>query len=217
MQPPPFRSVSGLERTSHGALGLALAAEFDSVDLPAAEEAIGCLAARLSLPADATAVDQLVAAGHAFRVALVAAPPRHDGGFDDLRLDRVLAAGRGNVTVCAVAAIEAARWAGVRLGLVASKHGVYVGHPGAEDPLVLSPGESWCVRDARHLDDPDLAWHCPHEAAGMVLGQMRARAQRVGRVDVDLRAAELALDLPLHEGSRERLRGELARVRSRMN
>lgn len=217
MRTPPFKEVSGLERTSHGALGLALAGEFGEVDLVAAEQGIARRSAALAHAAHLEPEAQLQAAGHAFRGTLVARFVREDGRFGDLHLDRVLEHGRGHPLVCAIAGIECARWAGVPLGLVASAKGIYVGRPRAESTLLLDPAGGWRLVDARTLNDPDLAWHCPHEAAGRVLALIGARAERTGLLPVRLRAAELALSLPLCDEPLDALRTDLAHVRARLN
>jgi hypothetical protein len=217
VRPHPFRAVSGLAHTSHGALALALSAELGDVDLDTVDAELDRLARRVAPAARAGAARRLGAAGLGLRGAQTPAPPRRTGDLDDLRLDRVVLSGRGNLVLCALAGIEVARRAGLELGLVASKTGAFVGDPRAGAPWLLSPARDWTLVDARELGDPSLAWYCPHEGTGIVLGLLAARAERCGLVGVQLRAAELALALPVHADAQARLEDELARVRARMN
>ncbi|HVW19424.1 MAG TPA: hypothetical protein VHB30_14350, partial [Solirubrobacteraceae bacterium] len=87
----------------------------------------------------------------------------------------------------------------------------------AAAPLLLSPGERWRIRDARALGDPDMRWQCPHEAVGILLGMVLARARRTGHVALQLRAAELCLALPVGPDDEERLQLQLAKARALLN
>jgi len=216
MHPPPFEVVSGLEHTSHGAMALALAAEFDDVDLDDVEAALFALAGQLKPLADAPEEQQLALVGDVLASELFVTT-RAAATLDDLLFHRVAISGRGQGVICALIAVEAARIAGIPLGIVASKGGVYVAHPRAVAPLVLVPERGWPAIDARDLDDPDLAWHCPHETAGLVLGVVLARARRVGLIDIQLRAAQMCMALPVDDDERHKLKMQLASVRARLN
>ena len=216
MQPPPFEVVSGLEHTSHGAMALALAAEFDDVELDDVEAALFALAGQMRSIADAPDEHQLALVGDVLADELFVTV-RAATTLDDLLFHRVAISGRGQGMVCALVAVEAARIAGVPLGIVASKGGVYVAHARASAPLVLVPTRGWLAIDARELDDPDLAWHCPHESAGIVLGIVLSRARRIGLLDVQLRAAQMCMALPVDEDEHDKLKLQLAHVRARLN
>jgi len=217
MEPPPFRVLSGLEHTSHGALALALSAEFGAVEMADVEGALTGLAERLAPAADREPTAQLACVGSLLAGHLVSTHTRSSTSLDDLRFDRVAINGTGHPIVCALVAVEAARIAGIDLGLVASRAAGYVGSPAAGAPMLLAPGGGWHTVDARALGDPNLAWHCPHEAAGIVLGMLLARAKRTGLVGVQVRAAELCLELPVDEDEKHRLHLQLAKVRARLN
>lgn len=217
MQPPPFEVISGLEHTSHGAIALALAAEFDDVDVDDVEGALFSLAGRLEPIADAPYEQQLALVGDVVASELNVTA-RASAKLDDLMFHRVAISGRGQAMVCALVAVEAARIAGVALGIVASsKAGVYIANPRAMGPLVLAPDGGWRLVDARDLDDPNLAWQCPHESAGLVLGLMLERGRQIGLLDVQLRAAQLCMSLPVEDDERDELKLQLARVRAHLN
>ena len=218
IQPPPFDVISGLRRTSHGVIALALAAEFDDdVDLAAVEQALLDLSSGLRGIARVRDENQLALVGdvlgHQLRVAGEHASTR----LDDLLFHRVAVTRRGQALVCGLVAIEAARIAGIPLGIVATRTAVYLGHCRAASPVVLVPRHDWLPADVRDLGEPDLAWPCPHESAGMLLGMVLARAHRTGMLSTELRAAELCLALPVAEDERHRLHMQLARVRARLN
>lgn len=218
MHPPSFALVSGLEHTSHGALALALAAEFDDgVDVAAVETALVDLAACLAPVAAASASAQLALAGDVLASELAARPNRTSATLDDLLFHRVALAGRGQAMVCALVAVEAARLVGLHLGIVASRSGAYVGHAHAGGAQLLVPERGWLPVDARDLGDDDLAWHCPHESAGIVLGMILARGRRTGMVGIQVRAAELCLALPVEDAEHQRLEQQLKRARARLN
>lgn len=217
MQPPPFRIVSGLEHTSHGAMALALAGEFSDVDVASVEQALEGLADLLGPATDDSADARLHAVGALLEGEIVACRPRGDGDLGDLLFDRVAISRRGHAVVCALVAVEAARLAGLHLGLVASGDAVYVADERSNGPWLLSPGQAWRVVDGRALGDPELSWQCPHEAAGIVLGMMLARTQRIGLLGAALRAAELCLALPVGAEAEHRLRLQLTAVRARLN
>ncbi len=218
MQPPPFRIVSGLEHTSHGAMALALAGEFSDVDVASVEQALEGLADLLGPATDDSADARLHAVGALLEGEIVACRPRGDGGP---RRSPLRTASRypdaGHAVVCALVAVEAARLAGLHLGLVASGDAVYVADERSNGPWLLSPGQAWRVVDGRALGDPELSWQCPHEAAGIVLGMMLARTQRIGLLGAALRAAELCLALPVGAEAEHRLRLQLTAVRARLN
>lgn len=216
MQPPPFEVISGLKHTSHGAIALAVAAEFDDVDLDEVEAPLFALADHLAPIAEVPYEQQLALVGDVLASELLVTS-RATSKIDDLLFHRVAVNGRGQAIVCALVAVEAARLAGIELGIVASDRGVYLAHTRALAPLVLAPASGWRTLDAHDLEDPSLAWHCPHETAGILLGMMLARGRRIGLLDVQLRAAQMCVALPVEDDERHKLALQLAHVRAHLN
>ena len=194
-------------------LALALAAEFAPVRPARAEAALDELAAWLAgarhddPAAQLDALAELTAA-HLEAVVLSSA-------IDDLLLDRVAAGGAGHPLLLAIACVEAARRAGLSVGLVAGLDGAFLAHRALADPVLVDPARG-ALRDARTLQAP-VSWQCCHQVAARILNRIGERAERVGQLCWALRAAELRLALPFDGPTRERLEADLRRVRARMN
>jgi hypothetical protein len=135
--------------------------------------------------------------------------------IDDLLLDRVAAGGAGHPLLLAIACIEAARRAGLPVGIVAGLDGAFLAHRELADPVLVDPARG-ALRDARTLQAP-VSWQCCHQVAARILNRIGERAERVGQLCWALRAAELRLALPFDGPTRERLEADLRRVRARMN
>jgi regulator of sirC expression with transglutaminase-like and TPR domain len=128
---------------------------------------------------------------------------------------RVAVGGAGHPLLLAVTCVEAARRAGLPLGIVAGPDGAFLAHRELAEPLLVDPAEGR-LRDARTLAEP-VAWQCCHQVAARILNSIGERAERVGHVVWALRAAELRLALPFDGPTRERLQHDLRRVRARLN
>jgi hypothetical protein len=107
-------------------LALALAAEFAPIRPGRADLALDGLAARLATARDGTPGDQLAAVAdlawaHLEPVTLTTA-------IDDLLVDRVAADGAGHPLLLAILCAEAARRAGLRVGIVAGPDGAFLAH-----------------------------------------------------------------------------------------
>jgi hypothetical protein len=194
-------------------LALALAAEFAPVHADRAERALDELALWLVGVHDDEPLDQLhtladLTGAHLEAVVLSSA-------IDDLLVDRVAAGGAGHPLLLAIAAAEAARRAGLRVGIVAGADGAFLAHQKLPDPVLVDPARGALV-DARALDAP-VSWQCCHQVAARILNRIGERAERVGQVCWALRAAELRLALPFEAPARERLEADLRRVRARLN
>ena len=135
--------------------------------------------------------------------------------IDDLLLDRVAAGGAGHPLLLAIACVEAARRAGLPVGIVAGPDGAFLAHRELADPVLVDPARG-ALRDARTLQAP-VSWQCCHQVAARILNRIGERAERVGQLCWALRAAELRLALPFDAPTRERLEADLRRVRARMN
>jgi hypothetical protein len=211
MLPFVVQASSGCSTPCH--LALALAAEFAPVHTGRAEHALDELAAWLIGVRDDEPLDQLHAmaqltGAHLEAVVLSSA-------IDDLLLDRVAAGGAGHPLLLAIAGAEAARRAGLSIGIVAGADGAFLAHRALVDPVLVDPARGTLL-DARRLDSP-VAWQCCHQVAARILNRIGERAERVGHVCWALRAAELRLALPFEAATRERLEADLRRVRARLN
>jgi hypothetical protein len=194
-------------------LALALAAEFVPVRLARADRALDELAARLFGARDGGPVDQLhalarLAGAHLEAVVLSTA-------IDDLLFNRVAPDGAGHPLLLAVACSEAARRAGLPVGIVAGADGAFVAHRELAEPLLVDPARG-ALRDARTLRSP-VSWQCCHQVAARILNRIGERAERVGHLCWALRAAELRLALPFEAPTRDRLEADLRRIRARLN
>jgi hypothetical protein len=136
-------------------------------------------------------------------------------GIDDLLLDRVVVGGAGHPLALALVCVEAARRAGIELGVVAGGAGCFVAHPRLEEPLLLDVARGRLV-DAGGRPD-DVGWQCAHQVAARILNRIGERAQATGNVASALRAAELRLALPFARPVRDELVHALAHLRSRLN
>jgi regulator of sirC expression with transglutaminase-like and TPR domain len=177
-------------------------------DLALEELAAGLAGARAELPER-----QLEAVGELAGARLEAVALTN--AIDDLLVDRVAVGGAGHPLLLAVVCAEAARRAGLALGIVAGPDGAFLAHRELEEPLLVDPAAG-ALRDARTLAEP-VAWQCCHQVAARILNRIGARAERVGHVGWALRAAELRLALPFDGPTRERLHHDLRRVRARLN
>jgi hypothetical protein len=135
--------------------------------------------------------------------------------IDDLLFNRVAPDGAGHPLLLAVACSEAARRAGLPVGIVAGADGAFVAHRELAEPLLVDPARG-ALRDAGTLRSP-VSWQCCHQVAARILNRIGERAERVGHLCWALRAAELRLALPFEAPTRERLEADLRRLRARLN
>jgi hypothetical protein len=214
----PFETLAHAAGAHPGELALALGAEFAPLDARALDAALAPLVAALVPAAGAGPERQLRVAEEAFaRHLRVEEPSPRAVGCEDLLPHRAALRGRGHELAVTAVALEAARRAGLRLGLVACPDAVFVGHPGLAAPVLLGALPDWHLLDARDLDEPALSWQCAHEAASLLLSQLLERTRRLGLLSAELRAAELCLALPVERDERARLERQLAAVRARLN
>jgi hypothetical protein len=211
MVPFAVQASRGCSTPCH--LALALAAEFAPIHPVRAEHALDELALWLLGARDGEPLDQLqtladLTAAHLEAVVLSSA-------IDDLLVDRVATGGAGHPLLLAIAGAEAARRAGLPVGIVAGADGAFLAHRELPDPVLVDPARGGLV-DARSLGSP-VHWQCCHQVAARILNRIGERAERVGQVCWALRAAELRLALPFEAATRERLEADLRRVRARLN
>jgi Transglutaminase-like superfamily len=214
----PFHVLSSLGCPATGELAIALGAELAEVDVAALDAALDRIAEELAPAASSDPERQMLAAEAVLaRHLQVEEGPARSVGIADLLPHEVARSGRGHELAVAAVALEAARRAGIRLGLVACPEAVFLGHPRLSAPVLLAPAPDWHLADARDLDEPELAWQCAHEAASLLLAALRERAQRSGLLAVELRVAELCLALPVEGAEAARLEHQLKAVRARLN
>ena len=214
MELTPFAVQAGRACPTHADLALALAAEFrrpvagfdDAFD----DLAAGLLAARHESPDDQLAwCAESVAERFETRDLQWA-------GIDDLLVDRVVRDRAGHPLALAVVCVEAARRAGIALGVVAGGAGCFVAHTLLEEPLLVDVAHGGRLVEAGGRTD-DIGWQCSHQVAARLLNRIGERAERTGNVAWALRAAELRLALPFARPVLDELRHALAHLRARMN
>ncbi len=156
-------------------LALALAAEFAPVRPARAEAALDELAAWLAgarhddPAAQLDALAELTAA-HLEAVVLSSA-------IDDLLLDRVAAGGAGHPLLLAIACVEAARRAGLPVGIVAGLDGAFLAHRALADPVLVDPARG-ALRDARTLAGAGVVAVLPPGGGADPQSHRRARRAR---------------------------------------
>jgi hypothetical protein len=214
MELTPFAIQASSPCPTHAGLALALAAEFGP-PAAGAGAALDALSAPLAAVRHDAPAEQLAACAE-----LVGA--RFDpsdlewSGIQDLLLDRVLVSGLGHPLALAVACVEAARRAGITLGIVAGGAGCFVAHPALDEPLIVDLADPARVVEAGGRT-ADVGWQCSHQVAARILNRIGERAARTGNIAWSLRAAELRLQLPFARPVLDELRHALAHLRARLN
>jgi hypothetical protein len=214
MELTPFTVQAGRTCPTHADLAFALAAEFRP-PLPGAEGALDDLARGL-LPARTGPPEEQLACCAETVAARLAPRDLQWTGIHDLLLDRVLKDGSGHPLALAVVCVEAARRAGIGLGVVAGGAGCFVAHPVLGEPLLVDVARGGRVVEATGRTD-DIGWQCSHQVAARILNRIGERAERTGNVAWALRAAELRLALPFARPVLDDLRHALGHLRARMN
>lgn len=210
--PLPFAVQASAGCPTHADLTLALAAEFGQVDLAAVDGALDALAADLCGARGLAPREQIAALGSllgAFAPADVQADPRV------LMLDAVVERFEGAQVLLAVVACEAARRAGLPVGVIGDGRRHLVGHCATAEPLALDPAHRGGPRGAEEVEG--LMWRCSHQVAFAVLRDLVDCSLRGGDLARALRAAELRLTLPLGPDALDVLRAELTALRARLN
>jgi hypothetical protein len=156
--------------TSHARLALEAT---PAADAAAAASALDRLATELAAARSRSPRSELRACGELLAQRL---RTDRDGGDDALRLDRVLASGRGAPVTLGAIAVTAARQAGIALGLLSGAYGrVVVAHATLPAPLVLDLQADFALRDIAG-DEPLHRWLCAHETARRVQDQLHPAA-----------------------------------------
>lgn len=137
--------------------------------------------------------------------------------FDDLILPNVIAQGRGRESAVVAAALAACDRAGLNFGVVGSEKHLYLAHMDLEAPYVLAPRFGWRFVEATDLREGRMTWLCPHELAVMSLDAIYGRAHALNLVNVQLKASELRVDMPMDEHTQQSHETELRMAQARFN
>jgi regulator of sirC expression with transglutaminase-like and TPR domain len=201
-------------------LGLALAAEFRTVD---ADTALATLDELGSEIAEAVAGRGSDAASEARACAAVLGRAHGFAGDreeydhpDNSMLDRVLERRRGLPILLSVVYVAAAGRAGIPLAGVGLPGHFVVGHFGAEPPVLLDPFAGGPVLTG-DVDRSFVRPWAPAEIAMRMLNNLVGSYQRRGHIGAAITAARLRLDLPAEPALRTSLDSELRRLQARLN
>jgi hypothetical protein len=214
MELTPFSLQAGRACPTHAELAFALAAEFRP-PLSCADAALDDLADGLHPVRNEPPGEQLAWCAETVAGRLEPRDLRWTG-ISDLLLDRVVKDGSGHPLALAVVCVEAARRAGIALGVVAGGAGCFVAHPLLGEPLLVDVARGGRVVEGSGRTD-DIGWQCSHQVAARILNRIGERAERTGNVAWALRAAELRLALPFTRPVLDDLRHALGHLRARMN
>jgi hypothetical protein len=229
---PPFAQQVSDPCPVHARLALALAAEFDAVSAERAARDLDELAAELLVARRGAPREQLTICAEAAATHL--APVDAGGALDDLLLHRVLRGRAGHPLALAIAIADAGRRAGLPLGILGS--GVpkatadgeavvapqvvsgewYVAHAALPEARVLDPGGRGELVDLAGREH-EFGWLCAHQTSGGLLEAIARRAERLGHLPWELRAAELRVALFADPVGRACAQRELEHVRARLN
>jgi hypothetical protein len=214
MELTPFILQAGRACPTHAELAFALAAEFRP-PLSCADSLLDDLAHDLGPVRNEPPGEQLAWCAESVAGRL---EPRdlQWTGISDLLLDRVVKDGSGHPLALAVVCVEAARRAGIGLGVVAGGAGCFVAHPLLGEPLLVDLARGGRVVEGSGRTD-DIGWQCSHQVAARILNRIGERAEKTGNVAWALRAAELRLALPFTRPVLDDLRHALGHLRARMN
>lgn len=124
---------------------------------------------------------------------------------DALLLDRALRCRLGHPALLAAIYVEAARRAGLALSFLSSRDAWFAGVADRGGLLLIAPAPS-PAQASSHQARLRVRRHCPHELAYAVLSSLVGHLSARGRAGEAQRARQLALLLPLHRNSQERLR-----------
>jgi Transglutaminase-like superfamily len=214
MELTPFAVQAGRACPTHADLALALAAEFRR-PVGGVDDALDELSAGLLAVRHESAGEQLAWCAESVAARLEVRDLQW-AGIDDLLVDRVVRDGTGHPLALAVVCVEAARRAGIALGVVAGAVGCFVAHTMLDEPLLVDVARGGRLVEAGGRTD-DIGWQCSHQVAARILNRVGERSERTGNVAWALRAAELRLALPFARPVLDELRHSLAHLRARMN
>lgn len=211
---PPFVQQVSDPCPVHARLALALAAEFDAVSAERASRDLDELAAELLVARRGAPREQLTICAEAAATHL--APVDAGGTLDDLLLHRVLRGRAGHPLALAIAIADAGRRAGLPLGILGGNGEWYVAHAALPEARVLDPAGRDELVDLAGREH-EFGWLCAHQTSGGLLEAIARRAERLGHLPWELRAAELRVALFADPVGRACAQRELEHVRARLN
>ncbi|MGI8712740.1 MAG: transglutaminase family protein [Solirubrobacteraceae bacterium] len=201
-------------------LALAMAAEFRTVDAPAAIAALDALGENLSRVASTTGArpqELVVACGQVLgrELGFAGDRERYDDP-DNSMLDVVLSRRRGLPILLSVVYIEVARRAGIPLAGVGLLGHFVVGHFGADPPVLLDPFSGGVLIETPVSQGSVRPWRLD-EIAWRMLNNLVVSYQRRGDLTPAIRAAQMRLMLPAPPADRDVMNAELRALQSRLN
>jgi regulator of sirC expression with transglutaminase-like and TPR domain len=219
--PPPFADLARRAYPRLDELALAIAAEFRTVDGPAALAALDALGADLADAVartgtrrpDAEAIECAEALGR--RAGFTGDTEHYDDPANSM-LDVVLERRRGLPILLSVVYVEVGRRAGVALAGVGLPGHFVVGHFGATPPVLIDPFAGGAPVDGEHPAGIVRPWHA-HEIALRMLNNLVGSYRRRGDLASAIRAASMRLDLPTGEAMRDAMRQELLAMKAQLN
>lgn len=214
IKPTSFAALAGAACPGHAELAVAMTAEIARVDGPAVDAQLDLLALELAGARSLAPAGQLAELTDIMR-AFAAVEPHV--GSRDLRIDRVLHTCEGHPLALATIAVDAARRAGLDVGIIGDGHTHVIAHRQLEQPLAVDLGSASRGPRVRTVDGDAMGWRCAHQVCFTTLGELISRAVRGGDIGLAIRAAELRLELPLGDAVRDCQEGALARLRARLN
>jgi Transglutaminase-like superfamily len=190
---------------------LAVAAEFERVDLAGSVAELERLAARISLETDETGDVELRAEGIARAVAQAGYRAVNRVSPEDALLPHVLVRRRGHPLILTAVCAAACRLAGIDARPVRACAGYLVGVSDRDRTLLVDPA-------GNHEGPPGSAsWMCAHEVAFEALGELSHLFALHGRIEAAIRASKLRADLPVRGEARQWVGFQTQALRARLN
>jgi transglutaminase-like putative cysteine protease len=190
---------------------LAVAAEFERVDVPCCAAELDRVAERISQETAETADIELRAEGIARAVARAGYRAANQVSPEDALLPDVLARRRGHPLILTAACVAASRLAGIDARPVRACAGYLVGVSDRDRTLLVDPA-------GNHEGPPGSAsWMCAHEVAFEALGELSHLFALHGRIEAAIRASKLRADLPVRGEARQWVGFQTQALRARLN
>lgn len=218
---PTFAALARQSAPPLDELALALAAEFRSVDRPAARAYLDALGSEVAAEAPAPGIGppqeelarcaRILGERHGFRGESISY-----GHPDHSMFDIVLENRRGLPILLSVVYAEVGRRAGITLEGVGLPGHFVVGHFGADPPVLVDPFVGGRRLPPALARSPVRPWGA-HEIAFRMLNNLVGTYTERADLARAMRAAELRLMLPLEGEVGKGLRRELLALRARWN
>jgi hypothetical protein len=181
---------------SHAHLAIALTARLNPAEAGRAHAELDGLAATLEPLWDQSPRDQLAGCAAAMAQRFTACG---DHSIDDLVLHHVLARRVGHPFLLAIVAADAARRAGLPVGLVGNGDRQHLAHVVLPEPVVADPRQGFGLIDLSGREST-VRWPGPNEVAATLLSLIADTATRSGLPDCAARAEAVRRRLPVPIG-----------------